>query len=322
MDRSYAHVRRLITAVLVVNIGIFPLFYAFLWVLDKSVNWDDAVLIVGIVVNLALMVWLIVDWRITFRLSRNAGLLGPEPSWETLEAAEKGILKFWNLFFVEGVTWKYLKSLIKEREAAVREAERAKREAEDRLKTEQERREAEERKRREERKVRAEDELLQEGVALGIPKEEMQACLAENLDRARALIAEKRREAELVRRAVANTCVRVIQPLLRSGQIDEAETVVARAAAVIETATRLDIEETVRLHVSNGEWTLVEKAIADAERDAKFRRLVRGLDKRISALPLPQQAALRMLLKTLEPEKFGTREFRKTLHDIEGGIGS
>ena len=330
MNPQYAEIRRILMV-----FGIFNLI-PFIIILMLG-GWGNMVL-AGFLINASVLLWLVIDVAVTIRLLRQAGLLDDPMSYEEVQAAvRKGGVgtmfraafsrsmkdsgqaeKILWLFFNQGVTWKYLKSVIRQMEEMPLEIERAERERRDQLKALGEKKVAEEQQLREARRAREVAELLQKGMALGIPEGDIRLCLAEGLAKARTLIAQKEREKALLERASAASCGTFIEKLLQRGEFDEAEAYVVQAKALLEQAVALELEKSVRQHLANRSLEGARLEVVEETKRRELAVLKAGFIARIEKLPRARQPEAQRMLSELAGGgiRHGTREFRIKEHAL------
>lgn len=178
--------------------------------------------------------------------------------------------------------------------------------------------EAAERERKETKRVREAAELIQQGIQLGIPESTMQSCLAQGLHQARLALAEQKRTVDLLERAGNSGCAGTVQRLIELRKFDEADTLVVKAKALIEQATRLGVEATACGHLEAGNLSLAETAVADAKKRVEFQKMWNRLDARINGLSSASlQSESRRLLSELNVEHYGDGSFNNRLMLLE-----
>ena len=283
------------------------------------------------------MLWLLIDATVVlFYLKKIEPVKGPQ--------------RFGKLFFQDGVTWKYLKSLAEEIEPVIQQiTQRAqpfpelRDEIKEVLRTEGAQRalalveryeleaisraeEVKEQALRTARRIREADELVPKGVDLGIPENEIRELVGRDINRARSDIAQKEREKELFARADRYCCVAQVQKWVRYGRLDEANAVLIRAQSVIERAIAFDTEEDcemkmkVKLVIAQDNLSFAETMMTEVETTREREKLRKRFETRIDALPPHQQITPRALLKQLDREMHQTRSFRKVLHELEQAL--
>ncbi len=180
--------------------------------------------------------------------------------------------------------------------------------------------EAKSRERREAKRLREAAELLQAGIALGIPESEMRSLTEGSLDCARNAIAKKKRGNELLERAGRYCCTDVIQRLVKNGYLDEADAMLVKVDAIIGKARMVGIEERVRRLISADDLSSAENSVAEAEEQRAFELMREAHEQRISALPEHRRPRAREILNGLDGKRSNVREFRKALHELEQAL--
>ncbi|MFA6519310.1 MAG: hypothetical protein WCT41_00585 [Candidatus Paceibacterota bacterium] len=333
MNKSRAYVRRFIAAhsIIITLLSVLILLFV--------KNWDGLTTVLMLIAgfgNICFILWLIVDAVVVRHHMKKIRMVVGQPE----------MISFATAFFVEGMSWELAKEDATRAEKMVQEilqraapfpkldiknilategldagrmsVERAERQAAS------EARAAEERQQRAARKIREASNLTTEGIALGIDEQEMHELL-KDIDRARAVVAKKKHERELLERAGRYSCTSIVQWLIQSGAIVEADIVLAKTVQVIERASELGIEESVRSHIAANNLSLAEEAIAKAQKKSAFEDLIEKFEKCVEALPADKphkRIKARALLEKLANEQQGTRTFRKVQYELEQSIAS
>lgn len=274
-----------------------------------------------------LALWFIVDAAIVFRYLRIVTpVTGPQ--------------NFSEIFFRRGRGWKDLYATVQEVEPIIRQAlQRAESFPELRIKTvlktkgataayrlieaaENQRASdavaAEDKKTRDAKRARDAAELLSDGIKLGIDPDQMRRFLAKDgLDDARAAIVQKKQANAIQERARACFCEKIVASLVAAGKLKEAEAAVLKAGSLLERARALEIEPTVRSNLVAGALGVAETEVAGAEERQQAALQTENLQTQVRLLPQARQAEARMLLEKLGYFRYGTREYRKALHELQ-----
>lgn len=325
MEKPHAYLRRF----LVVHSFIIATLLSLLVLVTKE--WTPigkmVVLITGIG-NSCLVFWVVIDAVVVLCFLRRARpVIGPQ--------------NFFQIFFLEGRSWRQLRQLDAEirpiidqlvRRAqpfpelrrtirqvlATEGAEKVSellQQAEQRVLSRA--KEAEETERREERRIRERFDLVHKGVDLGIPEKEMWSLVSAGIDHARTAVAKKEREKALLDRAAGLGCTTAVTRWMQWGNLDGAETVLIKAASVIERARAVGIEDAIRFIIAQDNLTFAEHEVARTEEEHRLQLLMSARERRISELPEPRQPEARRLFERLCSTVHDPREFRKALHELE-----
>lgn len=295
-------------------------------------DWNvisSTIVVIAIIWDAAFIIWFLIDAAVVLGyLKKIEPLRGPQP--------------FVERFMLDGVTWRQLRPFVHEAEAALQELlvraepfpelkirdvfrqegmKKAKMllNAAEMQRLSNARIEAE-KAIRAERAEREGEELVRTGIELGIPEDTMRSLVAENHDHARGVIVGKREANAILNRAKKNGCDDFVAPLIQAEKIQEAEKAVARVSSLLERARALDMERSVREHIAAGAVGVAEEEVAGAEQQQESARLMIVLETRIRRLSPARQAEALALRERLGYFRYGTREFRKALHELEESI--
>lgn len=322
-NAGLAKVRRLLVAYFIVNTPAVVL----VWF--TVAQWNSVNLWIWILANVSLTLPFVIDAAVTSYYLRKIQLL-------------TGPLQTYRLFFIEGVTWKFLKTDAIEAEKIVQEVlrraqpfpklnilnvlqfegigkarelvEHAEHEAASAARVE------EERQRREEKRTSGIAELVKKAVALGIDEKMALSIAATDIDQLRATVADQEQKNELLGRAVRQECLVVVEPLVKEGRFAEAEMMLIKSASFLERASELGVSESVRAFISKGEMAGAELALVATKKRQEFDDLTKVLEQRIKDLPQSDPEKRRRayeLLEALGCTEPDSRSFRQVLHRLE-----
>lgn len=133
----------------------------------------------------------------------------------------------------------------------------------------------------------------------------------------RELREAKRFEDQLLMRAGAACCRPAVEKLLTEGKTEDADRLIMRCQGLLDQAAVLDVKGEVTQHVEWGDYDLARSYLDCIIRERAISIPHDQFEDRIEHVPEKYKPGLKALFDKLISQKYGTKEYRKTLAELK-----